>query len=103
MHNPSVANQGTPSHVGISAREAEVLAAVGEHLTNAEIAARLFISIRTVESHVSSLLRKLRVDDRRALAAVSANPRADPADGAGLPAAVATLPSGVDSVRGAGG
>ncbi|WP_191907950.1 ATP-binding protein [Nocardioides cynanchi] len=52
----------------ISAREAEVLAAVADHLTNAEIAERLFISVRTVESHVSSLLRKLQVDDRRELA-----------------------------------
>jgi DNA-binding CsgD family transcriptional regulator len=39
----------TPPEVGISAREAEVLAALGERLTNAEIGARLFISIRTVE------------------------------------------------------
>jgi predicted ATPase len=52
-----------------------VLAALGEHLTNAEIAARLFISVRTVESHVSSLLRKLQLSDRRALAAASANLR----------------------------
>jgi DNA-binding CsgD family transcriptional regulator len=73
-----VANQGIPVEVGISPREAEVFAAVGEHLTNAEIGARLFISVRTVESHVSSLLRKLRVDDRRALAAVSANSGAPP-------------------------
>ncbi len=71
MHNLNVANQGTPPEVGISAREAEVLAALGEHLTNAEIGARLFISIRTVESHVSSLLRKLQVDNRRALVAAA--------------------------------
>jgi predicted ATPase/DNA-binding CsgD family transcriptional regulator len=54
--------------VEISAREAEVLALVGEHLSNAEIAAKLYISARTVESHVSSLLRKLGAPDRRALA-----------------------------------
>ena len=52
----------------VSEREAEVLALVGERQTNAEIARRLFISVRTVESHVSSLLRKLEVADRRALA-----------------------------------
>lgn len=52
----------------VSAREAEVLALVGEHLSNAEIGARLFISVRTVESHVSALLRKLGVADRWALA-----------------------------------
>ncbi|MEU6724018.1 LuxR C-terminal-related transcriptional regulator [Nonomuraea wenchangensis] len=52
----------------ISPREAEVLELVGDHLSNAEIAARLCLSIRTVESHVSSLLRKLEVPDRRALA-----------------------------------
>ncbi|MEV4362937.1 LuxR C-terminal-related transcriptional regulator [Nonomuraea sp. NPDC049625] len=52
----------------ISPREAEVLELVGAHLSNAEIGARLCISVRTVESHVSSLLRKLEVPDRRALA-----------------------------------
>ncbi|MDQ0828674.1 putative ATPase/DNA-binding CsgD family transcriptional regulator [Streptomyces achromogenes] len=51
----------------ISAREAEVLALLGEHLSNAEISAQLFISVRTVESHVSALLRKLRAPDRRTL------------------------------------
>jgi predicted ATPase/DNA-binding CsgD family transcriptional regulator len=56
------------SDAGVSRREAEVLSLLGEHLTNAEIAGRLFISIRTVESHVSSLLRKLNLSDRRALA-----------------------------------
>jgi len=60
-----------------------VLAALGEHLTNAEIAARLFISVRTVESHVSSLLRKLQLSDRRALAAAAANLRPVPGQAPG--------------------
>lgn len=72
MQNATVASLGTPSG-GVSTREAEVLVALGEHLTNAEIAARLYISARTVESHVSSSLRKLQVNDRRALAGVAAH------------------------------
>jgi predicted ATPase/DNA-binding CsgD family transcriptional regulator len=63
-----VAESRRVNDAGVSDREAEVLALVGEHLTNAEIAGRLFISVRTVESHVSSLLRKLEVTGRRALA-----------------------------------
>ena len=55
----------------VSAREAEVLYALRDHLTNAEIAQRLHISVRTVESHVSSLLRKLGAVDRRQLAALA--------------------------------
>jgi len=55
--------------VRLSDREREVLAELGRHRTNAEIASDLFISVRTVESHVSSLLRKLQLPDRRALAA----------------------------------
>jgi predicted ATPase/DNA-binding CsgD family transcriptional regulator len=53
---------------GITRREAEVLRAVQHRLTNAEIAEQLFVSERTVESHVSSLLRKLGVTNRRELA-----------------------------------
>lgn len=62
---------------GVSAREAEVLDGVAGHLTNAEIGAQLFISVRTVESHVSSLLRKFGVHDRRALAGVAATLRTE--------------------------
>jgi predicted ATPase/DNA-binding CsgD family transcriptional regulator len=69
---------------GVSTREADVLSGVAEHLTNAEIAARLYISVRTVESHVSSLLRKLGVADRRELASYAAALAAEPAGSAGL-------------------
>jgi predicted ATPase/DNA-binding CsgD family transcriptional regulator len=55
----------------VTGREAEILAALGEHLSNAQIARRLHLSVRTVETHVSSLLRKLDVSDRHALAALA--------------------------------
>jgi non-specific serine/threonine protein kinase len=55
----------------VTAREREVLALLGDRLTNSEIADQLYISVRTVESHVSSLLTKLGVENRRALAAFS--------------------------------
>ena len=70
---------------GISEREAEVLDAVGAHLSNAQIAGRLHISVRTVESHVSSLLRKFGAADRRELAGLASAVGA-PAAAVGLPA-----------------
>ncbi|MBE1561557.1 ATP-binding protein [Nonomuraea africana] len=75
--------------VEVSEREAEVLAAVGAHLSNVQIARRLHISVRTVESHVSSLLRKYGVRGRRELAALAGRPAeaAAPERLAGLPVA----------------
>jgi len=66
---------------GVSEREAEVLELVARRATNAEIAAELYVSVRTVESHVSSLLRKLDVADRRALARLAAASDGPGADG----------------------
>ncbi|GIJ62312.1 ATP-binding protein [Virgisporangium aurantiacum] len=54
--------------VDLTARETEVLALIAHHLTNAQIAENLFISQRTVETHVSAMLRKLGLPDRRSLA-----------------------------------
>ena len=79
----------------VSEREAEVLEAVGRHLSNAQIANRLHISVRTVESHVSSLLRKFNVPDRRALAelapAVTSRPQMGTGTVVGLPATRTTF------------
>ncbi|MEV4580386.1 LuxR C-terminal-related transcriptional regulator [Nonomuraea jabiensis] len=79
---------GQASGPEVSAREGEVLAALGAGLSNAQIARRMHISVRTVEGHVSSLLRKYAVADRQALAARA--PAADeaitpPGTIAGLP------------------
>jgi DNA-binding NarL/FixJ family response regulator len=41
-----------------------VLHLVGHGMSNAEIAERLFISVATVKTHVSNILRKTRVRDR---------------------------------------
>lgn len=55
--------------LGITSREAEVLALVAGGLSNAEIAERLFVSVRTVETHVSRLLVKTGTADRTEVAA----------------------------------
>ena len=52
---------------GVTAREAEVLALVAAGLTNAEAAQRLFLSRRTVETHVARLLAKTGAADRSEL------------------------------------
>lgn len=53
---------------GLSARELEIARLVAEGLPNRGIAERLVISERTVESHVSSIFRKLGVSTRTAVA-----------------------------------
>lgn len=55
---------------GVTPREAEVLRQLGEGLANAVIAERLFLSVRTVETHVSSLLTKLHLSSRAQLTAL---------------------------------
>jgi len=51
----------------LTSREREVLRLIAQGYTYKEIAAELFISVKTVESHVSSVLRKLQLSSRHQL------------------------------------
>ncbi len=55
---------GNPA--GLTVREAEVLRLVAGGLTDAQVAERLVLSVRTVHSHVRSIYRKLGVSSRTA-------------------------------------
>ena len=59
---PRLKTEANPA--GLTAREVEVLGLLAEGLRNAEIAERLVISPRTVDHHVSAILRKLEVGSR---------------------------------------
>ena len=58
---------------GLTDRQLDVLGLLADGLTNAEIAERLVVSVRTVDHHVSDILGKLGVDSRRAAAAYFVN------------------------------
>jgi DNA-binding NarL/FixJ family response regulator len=55
-----------------SDRQVEVLELLAEGLTNAEIADRLVVSVRTVDHHVAAVLAKLNVGSRREAARAAA-------------------------------
>jgi DNA-binding CsgD family transcriptional regulator/tetratricopeptide (TPR) repeat protein len=67
--------------LGLTRREREVLSLICAGHTNAEIAAKLFISVKTVDHHVSAVLAKLGAPTREAAAAHAA--RLDGAGAAG--------------------
>lgn len=51
-------------HVKLTAREEEVLSFIAKGYTNREISERLFVSIKTIESHRSKLMEKLKLKTR---------------------------------------
>ena len=63
---PRAATRHNPAE--LTPRELEVLRVLAEGLPNAEIAERLFVSRRTVENQVDSILGKLGVTSRTAAA-----------------------------------
>jgi DNA-binding CsgD family transcriptional regulator len=58
----------------LARREADVARLIADGLTNRQIGARLFISERTVDSHVRSILNKLGFSSRAQIAAWAAGP-----------------------------
>jgi DNA-binding CsgD family transcriptional regulator/tetratricopeptide (TPR) repeat protein len=66
---PQPTTRANPS--GLTDRQLEVLTLLGQGLTNAEIADRLVLSVRTVDHHVSAILQKLAVSSRHEAAAAA--------------------------------
>jgi DNA-binding CsgD family transcriptional regulator len=72
-HRVSLASKKTLNYPGgLSPREVEVLRLVAEGLTDAEIADNLFVSRRTVNSHLANIFNKLGVNARAAAVAAAA-------------------------------
>jgi DNA-binding CsgD family transcriptional regulator/tetratricopeptide (TPR) repeat protein len=67
---PRATTRANPA--GLTAREVEILGLISRGLGNSEIAHRLVLSPKTVDHHVSAVLRKLAVPNRAAAAQVAA-------------------------------
>ncbi|MFE7355327.1 response regulator [Streptomyces sp. NPDC057543] len=68
---------------GLSPREKDVLALIGEGLTNSQIGKRLYLSEKTVKNHISRLLAKLGVERRIQAAVIAAHATESSPPGAG--------------------
>ena len=79
VFSPKLAGFGGPIHDDeldrLSNREQEVMRLIARGYTYKEVASELFISIKTVETHMSSVLRKLQLSNRSELTRWAADRR----------------------------
>ncbi|MFI0937495.1 LuxR C-terminal-related transcriptional regulator [Streptomyces sp. NPDC021020] len=59
----------SPEHLGLTRREWDIARRVATGSSNAEVAAALYVSVRTVEAHLTKIFRKLGMTSRNGLAA----------------------------------
>ena len=64
VSRPAETTDTDAGFASLTRREREVLALLGRGMTNATIARELFVAEKTVKTHVSSILAKLRLSDR---------------------------------------
>ena len=82
VHRRSKPGGGEGGLESLTGREREVAALVAEHHSNKEIAAELFLSLKTIETHLRNIFRKLDVSSRAEVArAVSRSAAARPPSG----------------------
>jgi DNA-binding CsgD family transcriptional regulator len=67
---PQPTTRGNPA--GLTDRQVEIVRLLARGLTNAEIAAKLVLSVRTIDHHVSAVLQKLQATSRREAAEAAA-------------------------------
>ncbi len=90
-----VRKRATETTAQLTARETQIVWLAGEGLSNSEIAARLFMSPRTVEYHLHKVFTKLDISSRNQLRSALASHRKKDRD---KPVSLDSLPGG----RGAG-
>ena len=69
---PAALSRQASERVPLSAREREVVALIAAGLSNREIAARLVLSVRTVERHIENVYNRLGISGKAGRAIVTA-------------------------------
>lgn len=67
QHRPNDTVTPTPLNIGLTPREIEILQMIADSMTSQDIADKLFISLRTVETHRSNIMSKLGIKNSAGL------------------------------------